>query len=240
LDHFLSSLGEVKNFLPYVSFVAGVSGSLHCVGMCGGLVTASCSDRTDIFKYQVGRLGGYMSLGLVAGLIGQSFSPLFEYKTVTLIGALMMGGLFIFWGVSNFFGRRAELPVPSFISKLYQNLWGKLIRNNKRASRSFFVGLISILLPCGLLYGVVITTFAMGNFYEAIISMLFFWLGTLPAMVTAPTIIQRFLKPFKNKLPKFYAVGLILIGLVTIYSRLPTRHIDHSHQIPNGKDHLCH
>lgn len=240
LDHWFSSLGEIQHFLPYVSFVAGLSGSLHCVGMCGGLVTASCSSRHDIVKYQLGRLLGYLSLGLIAGVVGQGIAPVFDSKFVTFITALLMGGLFIYWGVTSFSGKKTELPMPKFLSTTYQKLWSRFVKDNHGFSRSFLVGLISIMLPCGLLYGVVITTFAMGNFHQALFSMLFFWLGTLPAMVMAPAIVQKLLRPLKNKLPKFYAVGLILIGLATIYSRLPYHHSHHEQMHSSEKDHQCH
>ena len=240
LDHLWTNPGEVKNYLPYVSFLAGITGSLHCVGMCGGLVTASCSNSKDVFRYQTGRLLGYLFLGLVAGVLGQSFSLKFDSQIVTLIGSLTLGAIFIYWGVSTFFGRKAELPLPKWFSKIYQYLWQRLVKGNQNFSRSFFVGLISILLPCGLLYGVVIATFALGHFTEALQSMLFFWLGTLPAMIVAPVAIQKFLRPFKSRLPKVYAIGLILIGLATIYGRLPHQHSDHSHTVPSDEKNRCH
>ena len=61
---------DVQHFFPWVSFLAGLSGSLHCVGMCGGLVTASCDKEKDVFRYQVGRLLGYMAIGAFAGFLG--------------------------------------------------------------------------------------------------------------------------------------------------------------------------
>jgi hypothetical protein len=50
--------------------------------------------------------------------------------------------------------------------------------------------------------------------------MFFFWLGTLPSMVLAPRIVQQVLRPLKAKLPKVYAVSLILIGVMTISFRV--------------------
>ena len=217
-----------------------MSGSLHCVGMCGGLVTASCSHKTDIMKYQFGRLLGYLFLGLVAGTIGQGIAPVFDSKLITFITSMFMGGLFIYWGVTSFSGKKTELPMPKFLSRIYQKLWIKFIRDNKSVTRSFFIGSLSIMLPCGLLYGVVITTFAMGNFTNSLFSMLFFWLGTLPAMIVAPAVIQKLLAPLKTRLPKFYAIGLILIGLATIYSRMPAHHSHHSQLHSSDKEHRCH
>ena len=140
---------EFKTYLPWVSFVAGVGGSLHCVGMCGGLVTASCEKSHDVFRYQVGRLLGYLLLGAFAGVLGSflNFGSLTGYYS--LIPALSIGLLFIYWGVQNLRGKKAELPVPKFFSKLYTKLWMKLVHKNQNLTKAFFTGLISIMLPCG-------------------------------------------------------------------------------------------
>lgn len=218
-DQLINLLSEAKNFFPWVSFIAGLGGSLHCVGMCGGLVTATCDKSQDVVRYQVGRLLGYLTLGLLAGFIGKflnftDFNPIFS-----LIPALMIGLLFIYWGVQNFRGKKAELPTPKFMGKIYTSLWVKLVQKNQNFSRAFFTGLISIMLPCGLLYGVVLGTVALQHSYEALFSMFFFWLGTVPSMVVAPSLIQQVIKPFKSKLPKTYAISLITIGLMTVTFR---------------------
>lgn len=209
-----------QNFLPWVSLLAGLGGSLHCVGMCGGLVTASCEKSPDVVKYQFGRLLGYMGLGLSAGLLGsllkiESASPL-----VAMIPGLLIGILFLFWGVQNLRGKKAELPMPKFMGKFYSFLWKKLVFKNVGISKAFFTGLISIFLPCGLLYGVVLGGVAIQHPLMAMVSMFFFWLGTVPSMVMAPQLFQKFLAPFKSSLPKTYAVSLILIGLMTVSFRM--------------------
>jgi sulfite exporter TauE/SafE len=56
--------------------------------------------------------------------------------------------------------------------------------------------------------------------FHALLTMFFFWLGTLPSMVLAPRIVQQVLRPLKMKLPKVYAVSLILIGVMTISFRV--------------------
>jgi sulfite exporter TauE/SafE len=70
--------------------------------------------------------------------------------------------------------------------------------------------------------------------------MFFFWLGTLPSMVLAPSIIQKFLKPLKSKLPKTYAISLIIIGLMTISFRV-FRFQEANAEVKTSKDiHQCH
>lgn len=213
-------LSNYQNFLPWVSFIAGLGGSLHCVGMCGGLVTASCEKSNDVFGYQVGRLIGYLVLGLSAGLLGgliriESIDPF-----IAMIPGMFIGILFLFWGIQSLRGKKAELPMPKFMGRFYTFLWRKLVFKNIGLSKAFFTGLISIFLPCGLLYGVVLGAVAISHPLMAMTSMFFFWLGTTPSMVLAPALFQKILNPLKKSLPKTYAISLILIGLMTVSFRM--------------------
>lgn len=219
-DQLINIFGNLKNVMPWVSFVAGIGGSLHCVGMCGGLVTATCQKSNEVMRYQFGRLAGYLTLGFFAGVLGKIFTIQASNPKLTLVPGLMLGMLFLFWGVQNFRGKKAEIPMPHFFSKFYSLLWIKLVKNNDSSTKSFLIGLLSIFLPCGLLYGVVLGVAAFEHSMYAILSMFFFWLGTVPSMVFAPTIFQRMLRPLKAKLPKSYALSLIILGLLTISYRV--------------------
>lgn len=221
---------KIENFYPVVALLAGLGGSLHCVGMCGGLVTASCNNKNDVFKYQVGRLGGYMLIGALGGLIGSFLNLTSISPFLTLLSGLTIGALFIFWGLKNLSGNKPELPMPKFFGKFYSYLFQKMVIKNKTISKSFFTGLLSILLPCGLLYGVIIGAIAIKNPFIGMVSMLFFWLGTLPAMILVPRILQKIISPLQSKIPKTYAIGLMIIGLATIMVRINNfYHVNHEH-----------
>ncbi|MBY0415427.1 MAG: sulfite exporter TauE/SafE family protein [Bdellovibrionales bacterium] len=209
-----------QNFFPWVSFVAGLGGSLHCVGMCGGLVTASCEKNSDVIRYQLGRLGGYLALGIAGGFIGSLIK--FETKSplLTVIPGLIIGLSFFYWGIQNWRGKKAEIQLPRFMGKFYSFLWKKLVFKNMNFSKALFTGMISIFLPCGLLYGIVLSTLALAHPIMALFSMFFFWLGTLPSMILAPSLFQKLLAPIKNKIPKTYAISLIAIGLLTVSFRV--------------------
>jgi sulfite exporter TauE/SafE len=200
--------------------------------MCGGLVTASCDKNNDIIRYQLGRLLGYLGLGLFAGFLGSLIKFENSSPLVTILPGLTIGILFLFWGVQNFRGKKAELPMPKFMSKLYTILWKRLVYKNMNFSKSFFTGLISIFLPCGLLYGIVLGGLALQHPLMALVSMFFFWLGTVPSMVLAPHIFQKMLNPMKSKLPKTYALSLIAIGLMTVSFRMVKYH-----ELVNTTDH---
>ncbi len=187
--------------------------------MCGGLVTASCDKNKDIVRYQLGRLLGYLLIGAFAGYLGSLIKFENASPFVSILPGMTIGLLFLFWGIQNLRGKKAELPMPKFMGKFYSFLWRKLVFKNVSFSKSFFTGLISIFLPCGLLYGVALGTMALQHPLLALSSMFFFWLGTVPSMVIAPSIFQKILAPLKSKLPKTYAISLILIGVVTVSFR---------------------
>lgn len=212
LDQFIS--------VALLSVIAGFGGSIHCVGMCGGLVTATCEKSNDVFRYQVGRLLGYMLLGAFAGVIGNFLSFKNYPPAIALIPAIFMGMIFIYMGLRKFMNKKIEVPLPGFLKSLYFSMWEKLVKNNRGVSRSFFVGLISIMLPCGLLYGVALGTVALQSLPLSLVSVFFFWLGTLPSMVLAPEIFRNIIRPLSARLPKTSAVALMMLGLITISVRV--------------------
>lgn len=233
---------QLINFLPWVSFIAGLGGSLHCVGMCGGLVTASCEKTNDVFRYQLGRLLGYLILGAFAGFLGSFLNFKNVHPLIAIGPGVFIGVLFIYWGHQSYRGKRAELPVPRFFNHMYTRLWRTLVQKNKNLTRAFFTGLISIFLPCGLLYGVVLGTVALQHSFEALISMFFFWLGTVPTMVIAPQLVKGLIRPLKRKLPKVYAISLILIGVFTVSMRIVSLQQDaHAGTAPEAQHKVsCH
>lgn len=228
------------SFLPWVSFIAGIGGSLHCVGMCGGLVTATCQKSNDVVRYQIGRLLGYLCLGFFAGVLGKIFTIQESNPKMTLIPGLILGSLFLYWGIQNYRGKKAELPMPKFLNRFYTKLWMQLVYKNENKSKAFFTGLISLLLPCGLLYGVVLGVATFEHSFHALLTMFFFWLGTLPSMILAPSIIQKILRPLKLKLPKTYAISLILMGLLTISFRVVKFQEVNAAVNPAKEIHQCH
>ena len=196
--------------------MAGLAGSLHCVGMCGGLVTASTKTTFDIALYQVGRLLGYLFLGFIMGSVGSIFKLNTLHPSLNYLPSLLIGGMFILWGLSSLRGKSFHLPLPRFLQRLYQRSWMNVVNLKATSLRSFFTGLITLFLPCGLLYGVILSSLALQSPLLSMLSMLFFWIGTLPSMMLAPKIVQKILAPLRAHRPKVYALSLMLLGVLTI------------------------
>lgn len=208
-------------------------------------MTATCERSNDVFRYQGGRLLGYLLLGSFAGIIG-NFLSFKDYPAgFSLIPAIFMGLIFIYMGVRKFLNKKIEVPLPGFLKKLYFSSWDRLVKNNRGVSRSFFVGFISIMLPCGLLYGVALGTVALQSLPLSLVSVFFFWLGTLPSMVVAPELMRNIIRPLSMKLPRTSAVALMMLGLVTISVRIVNFERHNTHQATTSSKeashaHKCH
>lgn len=176
----------------WLAFTVGLAGSGHCLGMCGGIVTAVALSRRDaaatqrlLFNlfYHGGRIATYILLGLLAGF----FSRTMELQALRplLNGLFLAANLFVLViGLCTAFGIR------SFgIAALDGSGWGFLGRLFSRVSASGSVlaaipaGMLMGLIPCGLVYGVLISAVTSGSVLKGGAMMLAFGLGTLPALL---------------------------------------------------------
>lgn len=206
--------------LPGISFLLGLGGSLHCLAMCGGLVTATTKNQLEIFRYQLGRLISYSLIALLSGTLSKLILTQLKHPMLALIPSLLIGALFIFWGIKQLMGDLKELPMPNFLRMLYQKVWGKFIAKTHESWRGFFVGLISIFLPCGLLYGATLGLATAEHPGKALFAMFFFWLGTLPSMILFPKFFQNLITPLKKRMPKTLGTLVLCFGLLTVGFRL--------------------
>ncbi len=194
--------------------MVGLGGSLHCVGMCGPLVSATTSNKFQSGFYQVGRLFGYLIVGTLVGLFGKVF--LFRYsKDLNLFFSILIAFFFIFAGLKIFVNRPLNFQMPKFIQKI----WGKIQISKPSLGRAGVTGLFSIFLPCGFLYTVIFAIVSFQNLGLGLAAIFAFWLGTVPAMMSAPWFIHKLLMPLTVRKPQFTGILLMAFGLLTIVWR---------------------
>ena len=207
MDHFELIKNSSLILLPWAAFLTGLMGSPHCVAMCGGLVLSTTKGKKSILVYQLGRLLGYLILGIIAGSLGTLFSMDNMPHAFHIIPAILMGMIMIALGYSTWKNKRAEIPLPKFFTRLY---------NKVPAGNSFLVGGMSIFLPCGLLYGALFAAASFQNFLIGILCMFFFWLGTMPAMTVGPELFRRLFEGIFKGAERYIGVLFIIIGVATI------------------------
>lgn len=203
--------------IPLAVFAASLLGSVHCAGMCGGLVLAACPTPQSQWGYHLARLIAYLGLGGLAGGLGQSL--LSEMSILALPVSLGLGLLFVYLGLRAWRGKSFDLNLPPALQRRIQKpltRWvSRLLTSSflqKTGLRAPLVGLTSVLLPCGWLYTFVLAAATTGSLPLGTLVLFFFWLGTLPALLAV------FHLPLLGKALSARTSGLLLIsaGLITL------------------------
>ncbi|SMC43708.1 sulfite exporter TauE/SafE family protein [Sporomusa malonica] len=191
-------------------FAVGILTSLHCVGMCGGImlsqsVTVSGGGTLSALKpslaYNAGRLTGYTLLGGIVGAVGSVVS----LSLGVIAGINLFAGIFmILMGLNlagfNFLRKYLKLPMPSLTSS--------------RNKTPYWVGVINGLMPCGPLQTMQLYALGTGSAAVGAMSMFVFALGTLPLMLACGTLTSLFSKDATARLLRLSGVFVIVLGIV--------------------------
>lgn len=205
---------EAGLYALVIAFLIGLSGSLHCVGMCGPLVSVTSKTKWQTVLYQVGRLLGYLLVGLTIGLLGKAI--LFKIsRPLNIVFSILIAAFFIYLGVRLYINKPLSMKMPSIIQKI----WNSLNLKKQGNTHSFLVGLFSIFLPCGFLYAVLFATMSLQNLAVGLGTIVAFWMGTLPAMVSAPVLLNKVLQPFMKRRPQLTGLFLVSLGILTLFIR---------------------
>ncbi len=223
MDH-LTNLDQLSALgLLLTSMLAGLLGSAHCVGMCGGLVSASTKNIKQNFTYQIGRLLAYMSLALILSVLSIGARKMVLPKELSLYFFISFGLFFIYLGFKNYLGK-TTLKLPPKLLKGLSQLQTFFFRFGFKVKspllKPFLLGAFSIFLPCGFLYLIVFAMLGLQNLSLAVIGIMGFWLGTLPALVLSSALINKVLLKFATRHRFISSLSLVALGLGTIIYRL--------------------
>lgn len=223
----------------------GFFGSPHCLGMCGGIVTAfglsmqslSASQKSLlIMTYHFGRLLSYALLGVIAGLIGTTvLQPILVGNSLP---RLLIGGVLILVGLSIL-----GLPLLTQLEKAGAKIWQSMspIRQKifplNTVPKALIAGLLWGFLPCGLVYGALLMAVVGRDTLTGAMLMFAFGLGTLPMLLaTQGTVValQARIKLFR--LRQANGIIMALSGLAVIFLPMAMHHGSHSHhhEMPNA------
>ena len=210
--------------IALAALIAGLMGSAHCVGMCGGLSglfathTAARSTRHSLVRaltYNTGRLLSYGVLGAaVAGLGGGLVA---EAPALAMPMRIAAGVLVILMGLQIAFGIQLLKPVERFGGSVWKHIapMANRLLPLDTATKSLGLGLLWGLLPCGLVYSMLAVALASGNPVNGAAAMLAFGIGTTPAMLLTGMSAYRVSSFIRNK--RVAAGGLMVaIGILTL------------------------
>ncbi len=203
---------KLANASYAVLFVVGILTSIHCVGMCGGImlsqsITKESKNKFEAIKpallYNAGRVVSYTILGGIIGALGSVFSLSITAKAAMQLfaGAFMIMMGFNMAGFRAF--RKFHIKLPQFACKA----------KNKSGS-PFIVGLLNGLMPCGPLQTMQLFALGTGSAGKGALAMLVFSLGTVPLMLTFGALSGLLSKGYTKKILKLSGVLIIVLGLI--------------------------
>jgi uncharacterized protein len=196
----------------WLGLTIGFAGSLHCIGMCGPLMTAmhlggSLPPRRAIV-YHIGRTIGYGILGLFMGLLGYSLRFALTQQWIALvIGVTLMLG----WLIPI----KKNLPIPWITSRIH--LWrqkGMRLWKTNRWDITIGAGILHAWLPCGLVYTALATSVLMPSTTATIVFMMLFGLANTPALWFSGSLMHFLRKTLGQKRQRHIQWTLMALALL--------------------------
>jgi len=215
------------------AFLLGFMGSIHCMGMCGGIVGALSLNTSPKksqqihpkainhhllhLSYHLGRIITYGILGLIAGFLGLWLSD--THSNMGIILRSLSGIMLILMGL-YLFGFTQSL---SWIEVKGSKIWNAIqplskgllpISNFKQGIK---LGIIWGFLPCGLIYSTLSWAVVAANPIQSAGLMMCFGLGNLPALFTFSLFTEK-LNRFKQHLAvrTLLSLAIVLFGFWTL------------------------
>lgn len=168
--------------------------------MCGPLRLVVGERLGQRVAYQGGRLAAYLALGLLAGSVGGAL-PRWLLATVVVIVAIFSLGSFA--------------PLPG--ARSWQRARQRWV--SAASAQPALLGLVSGLLPCGMLHAWVLVAAAAASpsLGAAVLGVL--WLGTLPALEVGAFALRRPLSALRIRFPRAFPLFFLALSLAPLLWR---------------------
>lgn len=205
--------------------LGGLLGSSHCVGMCGAFAMLVGMNRPTVrenviaqLSYSAGRLLTYSTMGAVAGYLGlrlvKSAPELLNIPAALCLLAgvlLVIEGLFA-TGLLKRKGIKSSVQGGCLMSPLFATMLRMPGMRN-----AFSAGLLTGMLPCGLLYAFLSLAASTGDMLRGMAVMAVFGLGTVPLMVLTGAGSMLLQLATRERLMRAAAWCVIFTGALTVW-----------------------
>ena len=216
-------------------FLAGLLGSIHCVGMCGGFVALlrmgdgrAAGVRQG--AYFAGKTATYTAFGAGAGAAGALLVGLLGgvagVLAVVLGSAMVVVGLGlcgVAWGKLRAPGGRVAARLGPAI--------GRLVGSGSLPAL-FGLGALNGLLPCGLVYGMLAVAASTESAASGAATMAVFGVATLPALALTGVLSTRLRPSGRQWVQRLAGVLVVVMGVITVArgidSLVPGDHAHHA------------
>lgn len=174
----------------FESFVFGAANSVHCACMCGPLALAFQGGTSGACSYHLGRTTSYGAVGVVLGGAGAALGTRELGAPTATVAFVLAAGLVLL----ALAGERGAVAIPGLDRALQRTMAGA--RGLSPALRAGLLGLLTPLLPCGLLWAACAGAAVAGSPLAGLTVMVGFALGSLPLLLIAQTQAGRLARRF--------------------------------------------
>jgi len=196
------------------SFVLGIGGSLHCLGMCGPLALSVPFAQNDRIKwlritvFYLGKSFAYGLLGMLPGLFGKGLI-LMDWQQ----GLSITAGIAILLMVAV---PTLKLHKSKFLFRKQFSLLYNRLQQQARLTDYGILGFLNGLLPCGLVYTALTAATLSGSWAGGFLAMFLFGLGTTPALVALILFRNKLNRQQLRNLKPVSAILSICVGVLLI------------------------
>lgn len=180
-------------------------GSTHCLSMCGPLCLAFTKTKKAAAYYHVSRLFSYILLASMVYFLKEEIRQLGVFNSVSKYNGIFLFGFLILVSIFMLIGVKIKLPKLNIgIMKPITNF---LNRNKLLGASS--IGFLNGFIPCGWLYSFLLLVSFSGNYAQALIWTVAFWLPN--ALILSFGSIGLRNLPIKNKLVLTRALAVFIL-----------------------------
>jgi len=204
-----------------MTFLGGLAGSLHCVGMCGGfpLALAGAQPSQKVLRQLLYNLGRLNTLVFIGGVCGAAGAAVVSAGPVSVLerGLALTAGTFMIVVGLEMLGLFAQLTTrgAQFAQATLGRLLGGTMRSTSLAA-PLALGVFNAFLPCQLIYAFAARAASTGSVADGMLTMLCFGLGTVPAMLSLGLARWMVRPRFRVQLAWASGVLVIAFGAMTL------------------------
>lgn len=216
------------NFLPL--FMVGLAGSVHCIGMCGGIVgalsvgvpvarpraviaihAAQDGSALRVLAYNGGRVASYMLAGAFAG--GLAGAGMVRMASLQVAGYWLANLMLVALGLYLMDAWRGLAHLEAAGNLLWRRVRPLLapLMPMDTPLKALAVGALWGWVPCGMVYSALLTAMMKGSAVQGAAAMAAFGLGTLPTLLGMGLLGARLRRQLQRR-PVRIASGLLVLG----------------------------
>lgn len=214
-------IGELSYWL---AFMTGLLGSGHCLGMCGGLVSAffmrlGATGVWPYLAYHAARVGVYALIGAIAAALGAVLVATGQFGKFQGVLQIVAGIVVILLGL-DLLGVSPWRNSLGFAPLAWlRRQFADAVQRGPVAG-AMIGGAINGLMPCSMTMAMAVKATTAPGVLDGALLLLAFGAGTLPSMLSASFLFGRLGPRLRGWLLKGAALFVIALGVSTLWQGL--------------------